>query len=538
MDSLDDLIATWLDEEMQESPVRATALGIDGHDGELGHFAAADFERKAARDTGWLNRLNGIDRASLTKDEEIDLDLLRSSLRGRQISETWQGWRRDPATYLGPCLSGVFQLFLTRMHPEPELAAFATSRLRQVPEVLDQAKANLDPQLASRLIVERGMGQCKAGVTYARDLVPAEVSDDKARAALADAGREAAAAFESFAGFLGDLADKAEGTWVFGEERYSALLQEKELLGYGARDMREKGRAAWSQLDAEMTDLAKRIDPSAAGWREVVEQCNREHASTPEAMREEYERVTQQARQFLADHGLVTLPDGEECKVVPSPPFQRPVLAVASYNAPPAFKPSRTGHFFVPFPPDGTSAEDVQKRLETNGHHSIPTIAVHEAYPGHHWHLVWMQEGARPLRRVIGTSYFTEGWALYAERLMVENNFFADDRKVLCHLDARIFRAARIIVDTSLHMGDMSFEEAVEFMRAKASLSEPTARAEVGRYCAWPTQASSYLTGSLEIERIRSRFLAEGKGDVRQFNDTIAGSGQLPIALAERAVLG
>src|SRR5256885_3200720 len=137
MDSLDDLIATWLDEEMQESPVRATALGIDGHDGELGHFAAADFERKADRDTDWLNRLNALDRAPLTKDEEIDLDLLRSSLRGRQISETWQGWRRDPATYLGPCLSGVFQLFLSPTHPEPELAAFATSRLRQVPEVLD-----------------------------------------------------------------------------------------------------------------------------------------------------------------------------------------------------------------------------------------------------------------------------------------------------------------------------------------------------------------------------------------------------------------
>ena len=79
----------------------------------------------------------------------------------------------------------------------------------------------------------------------------------------------------------------------------------------------------------------------------------------------------------------------------------------------------------------------------------------------------------------------------------------------------------------------MEFEEAVEFMRTKASLSEPTARAEVGRYCAWPTQASSYLTGCLEIERIRSLY----PGDTRSFNDTIAASGMLPIALAERATL-
>jgi uncharacterized protein (DUF885 family) len=180
----------------------------------------------------------------------------------------------------------------------------------------------------------------------------------------------------------------------------------------------------------------------------------------------------------------------------------------------------------------------VQKRLETNSRHSIPTISVHEAYPGHHWHLVWMQQNPRPLRKVIGTSYFAEGWALYAEKLLREHGFFSDPRHELCQLDARVFRAARIVVDTSLHIGDMDFEEAVTFMSTKASLSEPTARAEVGRYCSWPTQASSYLTGSLEIERIRSQYLDAGKGDVRSFNDTIAGSGYMPIALAERAVMG
>ena len=134
---------------------------------------------------------------------------------------------------------------------------------------------------------------------------------------------------------------------------------------------------------------------------------------------------------------------------------------------------------------------------------------------------------------MLGTSYFTEGWGLYAERVMREAGFYADPGHDLCHLDARIFRAARIVVDTSLHIGDMGFEEAVEFMRTKASLSEPTARAEVGRYCTWPTQASSYLTGCLEIERIRASY----NGNTRSFNDTIAASGMLPIALAERAVL-
>ena len=121
---------------------------------------------------------------------------------------------------------------------------------------------------------------------------------------------------------------------------------------------------------------------------------------------------------------------------------------------------------------------------------------------------------------------------------MWEHGFFGSASEELAHLDARIFRAARIVVDTSLHVGDMDFEEAVSFMMRQTSLSEPTARAEVGRYCSWPTQAASYLTGAIEIERIRGRWLSGGKGTVAQFNDAIAGSGALPIALAERAVMG
>jgi uncharacterized protein (DUF885 family) len=432
----------------------------------------------------------------------------------------------------------VFSLFLNRVHPEPELARFAAARLRQVPDVLDAARVNLDPGLAARLFVERAKGTCRAGIAYARTLVPAEVEDAKDRATLVEAGEVAATAFESFLSFLDDLEGQAEGDWAIGEERYSALLQEKELLGYGAAAMRDRGQAAYDALSDQMSALASRIDSHGKGdWRALVEQLNQDHPPTPAAMRDEYESWTEKARAFLHETGIVSMPRDEACRVLPSPPFQRPVLAVASYSAPPMFRPSATGTFFVPFPPDGTPDADVQKRLETNSRHSIPAISVHEAYPGHHWHLVTVQQRARRIRKVLGTSYFTEGWGLYAEKLMRENGFFTDPRHELCQLDARIFRAARIVVDTSLHVGDMSFEEAVTFMSTKASLSEPTARAEVGRYCSWPTQAASYLTGALEIDRIRDRYFAADLGSLRAFNDTIAGSGMLPIALAERAVM-
>ena len=537
-ESIDELLDAFLAEEVEESPTTATRLGIDGHDDRLGDFTADAFARRAAAEDRWLERFGALADDELTLDERIDRDLVRSTLTGRQVLRDWAVWRRDPATYLGPCLQGVFSLFLNRVHPEPELAAFAAARLREVPAVLDAARANLDASLASPLFVDRAKGTCRAGIAYARTLVPAEVADDGLRADLAEAGEVAATALESFLGHLDDLGGRATGDWMLGEATYSALLQDKELLGYGAREMRDRGQAAYDELSAEMSELAGRIDPDGGGdWQALVKQLNQDHPPTPEAMRDAYEEWTEKARRFLHETGIVTMPEGEECRVLPSPPFQRPVLAVASYSTPPAFRPTMTGTFFVPFPPDGTSDEEVQKRLETNSYHSIPAVSVHEAYPGHHWHLVTVKGHPRPIRRVLGTSYFTEGWGLYAEKLMREQGFFTDPRHELCQLDARIFRAARIVVDTSLHTGDMSFEEAVTFMSTRASLSEPTARAEVGRYCSWPTQAASYLTGALEIDRIRERYLGDGRGSLRTFNDTIAGSGMLPIALAEQAVL-
>jgi uncharacterized protein (DUF885 family) len=478
--------------------------------------------------------------AGLAAGERIDRDLVRAVLRGRAIMADWQMWRRQPDTYLGPGLSGVFTLFLHRLRPDADLARAAAARLRAVPANLADGERNLRAELAPAVYVERALGQARAGVRYVRDLVPLEVGDAGLRAELAEAGAVAAAALERFVAFLESFRDRARGAWAIGEARYTALLREKELLSDDARSLRERGRREYDRLAAELTRYARRI-AATDDWPAVLASFNADHPPTPEAMLRDYTEWTGRARRFLRERGLVSFPAGEECVVAPSPPFQRPVLAVASYQSPPPFSPSLRGHFFVPYPPDGIPADEVQQRLANNSRASIPDTAVHEAYPGHHWHLVTMKAHPSAVRRVFRTSYFTEGWALYAEQMMREQGFFEDARQEMCQYEGMIFRAARIVVDTSLHLGEMSFDEAVAFMRAKANLPEPTARAEVGRYCAWPTQAASYLTGCLEILAIRDRHFARaGRADtatLRAFHDRLAGSGGLPPALAERALL-
>jgi uncharacterized protein (DUF885 family) len=424
----------------------------------------------------------------------------------------------------------MFAPFQQRLKPEAELVEAAVSRLADVPAVLAACRENLAPDLAADLLVNRGLGQARTARRFLTATLPAEVRDPDLRARLAQAAEPAADAFDELVRFLEGF--EARGDWRMGEKLYSELLREREMLDYGATELHEKGRQAWAELDARMREVAARL--GSDDWRAAMESLMDDHPPTLEAMRAEYEAETLRARDFVKERGLVTFPEGEDCQVLPSPEFQRPILAVASYLPPPPLTASRAGVFFVPFTPDGFTDEQVRQRLRTNSRAQMPSISVHEAYPGHHWHLAWMSGNPRRVRKIFSTPYFIEGWALYVEQVMHEQGYFDTPQTELAHLDCRIFRAARIVVDTALHCGDMTIEEAETFMATKASLSPGTAAGEVSRYCAWPTQAPSYLTGALEIERIRSDF----NGDLRTFHDSIAGSGGLPLGLARKAVLG
>ncbi len=539
MSSFTDLTETFLKEEFAESPVLASSLGLTEYDERLDDLSADAFRRHEERSAAWLKRFRAIPDDTLSPTERIDRDFAASILRGRELNAPQRAWQKQPATYLNPGLQGVFSLFLHRMRPEKDLADAARARLALVPRALRQGMDNLDFTIVPRIYVDRAIGQAKAAAKYARELVPQEVKDPASRELLAATGADAGDAFDAFAEFLTEKKEKTGGTYAIGEPLYTSLLQDKELLPYDARSLRERGREQYDLLAAELRRLSQEI-AGTDDWVGLLDTLNKVHAPTPERMRDEYEEWTERARSFLRDTGLVTLPPGERCTVEPSPPFQRPILAVASYNRPPAFSDSLAGHFFVPYPPDNTSPEEIQKRLEGNCSAGIPTTAVHEAYPGHHWHLVMAHFNPSKLRQVFSTSYFSEGWALYAERVMREQGFFTDPKHQLYQYEATIFRAARIIVDTSLHLGEMTFDEAVRFMVEKGNLTEPNARAEVGRYCSWPTQASSYLTGMLEIVDLRTRWLTKnGKSGVpalREFQDKLTGSGAMPTSLAERAL--
>ncbi|MEU0569836.1 DUF885 domain-containing protein [Nonomuraea sp. NPDC005983] len=509
-------------------PVLASILGADGYDHTLGDFTAAGWAARERDEVQWLERLSKLETPTL--DDAIDRDLVLSQLRGSIAVASWPEWRRDPSAYLGPVFSSLFTPFQHRLKPEPDLVTAAIARLAEVPGVLAALRANLDPDLAAPLLVRRGLGQARTGRQFLTGTVPSMVADETLRARLAEAAEPAAEAFDELVTFLETF--ECGGTWRMGERLYSTLLRERELLGYGAAELHQKGLDAWAAIDARMREVALRVN-GTEDWRAAMESLMDDHPPTLEDMRAEYEAETLRARDFVRSRDLVTFPEGEECLVLPSAEYTRPILSVAHYLAPPPLSSSRTGVFFVPYTPDGFTDEQVRQRLRTNSRAQMPSIAVHEAYPGHHWHLSHMASNTRTVRNVFRTPYFTEGWALYVEKVLHEQGYFDTPATELAHLDCRVFRAARIVVDTALHCEDMTIEEAETFMSTKASLSPGTAQGEVNRYCAWPTQAPSYLTGAIEIDRIRESF----PGSLRDFHDRIAGSGGLPLGLAEQAAL-
>lgn len=210
----------------------------------------------------------------------------------------------------------------------------------------------------------------------------------------------------------------------------------------------------------------------------------------------------------------------------------------------PAFKEkSAPGAYYMPPPLDGSKPGIFYANLRSV--REIPTfgmrtLAYHEAIPGHHLQIAIAQElpGLPIFRRVIPFTAFVEGWALYAERLALEQGFHPTPYDRLGALVAEVFRAARLVVDTGIHAKRWTREQAIEYMLANTGMPETDVVAEVERYIVLPGQACAYKVGQLTILELRERARRQlgDRFDLRAFHDVVLGSGALPLELLERVV--
>jgi uncharacterized protein (DUF885 family) len=201
--------------------------------------------------------------------------------------------------------------------------------------------------------------------------------------------------------------------------------------------------------------------------------------------------------------------------------------ASTHYN-PAAQDGSRPAHVMV-------NTGDAEKQLLLD----VETTAYHEGVPGHHMQLAIAQELPElpPYRQNEYYTAYTEGWALYSERLGKEVGFFQDPYSYYGHLQDDMLRAIRLVVDTGFHAKHWTRQQVVDFFHDHSAIAEPEVQSETNRYMAWPAQALGYKIGQLEILKLRQYAKDElgEKFDLRAFHDEVLGAGALPMeVLSER----
>jgi uncharacterized protein (DUF885 family) len=171
----------------------------------------------------------------------------------------------------------------------------------------------------------------------------------------------------------------------------------------------------------------------------------------------------------------------------------------------------------------------------------MPTLAYHEGVPGHHFQITIAQElkGVPQFRKMIPFTAYSEGWALYTEWLAKEAGWYeGNPLGDLGRLQAEMFRAVRLVVDTGMHAQRWTREQAIAYMSEKTGMGEKEVTAEIERYIVMPGQACAYKVGMLEIMALRKHAQQElgAKFDQREFHDVILKDGAMPLDILAQQV--
>jgi uncharacterized protein (DUF885 family) len=545
-----DLIATI-------SPETATELGLHQHDTELDDRSIAGFEHNVALEEKMLAdleaRFGSTDPPEAGRREHQGPHASRSSLTDLEIMEhtlavdvrmkrAEDPLRRKPDTYTEP-MNAIFLMTARDYAPAAVRATNALARIEKIPAQLEEAKKNLGappkpgaarkwpPKVWTEVGIESAGG---AKQFFDDERAPIEAALPAEKPRIEKAIHAVEKAYADYAQYLKKVVLPHGGNdFAAGPELFDFLLHEDFFLTENAPDLVAMGQRIFDKTEAQMTEVAHRIDPKAKSWAEVVVKVKGHHPTAKDLL-PSYRKELARARQFLIDKDVVTLPPGDDCEVIETPPFQRSTVT-AAYDQPPPFDHVTKGFFFVT-PVDAKASKTVQEEmLRENDHGDEVDTATHEAYPGHHLQLSIARRNPSVVRKATGPSIFAEGWALYAEELMAELGMYSDEERLM-QLEWTLVRAARILIDVGLHTRGMTFDQAVHVLTDKVHLERPLAVSEVKRYTETPTQPSSYLVGREKILALRERAKKEwGKSfTLKRFHDELLSHGTIAPGLIER----
>ena len=533
------LVDSYFDAMFAFAPSSGTAVGLHAHDAALEDLSRARVEARVAEVRRFVAALEALPAADLSPDDAIDRAFLASQARAELFDLVTLGsWRENPMVYARLPGEAVDGLMKRAFAPAPARLRSVIARLRAIPALYAAARANLDDPAPEHTTLALRMAKGSIGFfeTATRTWAKSATTDATLLAEFGAANDAALAATRAFAKWLDeDLRPRSRGAFALGAARYRELLRLQEMVETPLPELLATGAARLARDRAAFLETAAKLAPGKKPG-DVMLALTAEHPTAAELI-PSVAKGLEAARQFATARKLVTFPSEQRPRVQETPPYARAAV-FASMDTPGPYEVAgvEAYYYVTPVEPDWT-AEHREEHLRMFNRYTTAMIDIHEAYPGHFLQFLYMPAVKSKVRKLMYTTSNVEGWAHYAEQMMIDEGFGGGDPKLrLAQLQEALLRDCRFVVAIKLHTQGMTVDQATRVFVDQGFQEEANAHEEALRGTYDPMYLA-YTLGKLQIQALRDKFIKRTGRDLRAFNDAFVAQGGLPVAFIERLIL-
>ncbi len=518
-------------------PSEATAAGVHELDDQLEDMSKPAIQRRIQTLHRQLEELTSFKPDTLSFDESIDKLTLDGQIRSElQSLETLKTWETNPMGYIAIPGGAVDGLVKRNFAPAADRIKSATARMKQIPALHAAARANITnpPKEFTDLAIRMAKGSIgffeKSLPTWVKSTGvndPKLLDDFNASVASASASTKATLTWLET-----EVKPRSNGVYAIGEANFLAKLKYDELVEISLADLLAKGEANLEKDYKAFVATAKKIDASKTP-AEVMKMLSNDHPSADDLI-PSAKRSIEEARQFLIDRKIVTVPSDVRPRIEETPAYARSG-SFASMDTPGPYETKATEAFYYITPVEKDwDAKHAEEHLRLYNPPVMSMINVHEAYPGHYLQFLYAPKFPTKTRKLVFCGTNVEGWAHYTEQMMVDEGFGGGDPKIrLAQLQEALLRDCRYVVGVKLHTKGLTVEEGAKIFVEK-SFQEPANAYEESRRGAYNPTYLYYTFGKLQILDLREEFKAKNKGSLEDFHNAYVSQGGIPIPLVRK----
>ncbi|HEY6125465.1 MAG TPA: DUF885 domain-containing protein [Steroidobacteraceae bacterium] len=546
------LAQRYLKEGPEQSPVGATALGDHRFDDRLDDVSVAGWQAREAFAEAYLAALGPIDVTRLSRGNQVDAALLRNDLQYDQWKyQTLQDFRWNPLIYTRIAGDALYNLLAREFAPANERMKNLGKRLDEMPRFLAQVREVLEPARVPKVHAETAAKQNAGLISMLDGQIAEEIARlpaDEQTSLRASVAKARTALSQHQIWLDKRLTPEAKGDFRLGAAFYDQKLAYALFSPLSREEIRERAQSELAATRTAMYEIAatvlkgKRGSPSTPEKPSASQQQRAIKAALELAYKERPDRdaVLDTARatlvdatQFVRDKNIVTVPD-EPLEIIVMPEFQQGVALAYCDSPGPLESAQKTFYAVSPIPAKWTRAQTDSFLREYNTR-SIHNLTIHEAMPGHYLQLAHSNKYPSTLRKLLASGPFIEGWAVYTERVMVEQGYMNGDPLMkLIQLKWYLRTIVNALLDQAVHVDGISREAAMKLMTESGFQEEREAAGKWTRAQLTSAQLPVYFVGAQEHIALRAEAEQRLGGGfaMREYHDKVLSYGSPPVRFA------